>query len=262
MSVPYRIGTTSFVHPASWLENARRLAGRVRDVEVLLFQPPSDAAGPSPGEIAALARLGEERGLGYTVHAPLVPLAAEDEGRRRAAAAAVRRAIELTAPLRPAAVTVHLELRDAPGRPAPAELSAWRERAARSLREVLACGVAPRTIAVETLEYDFALAEPLVEALGLSVALDVGHLARDGVALLPVVERHLARAPVVHWHGTEPGGRDHRSLRHFPRADGVALVRALVRAGWSGVVTLEVFGEAELGDSLAVLASLEAEALA
>ncbi len=42
-----RIGTTSFVFPASWAENVRRLAGRVDDVEILVFEHPDRAI---PGE--------------------------------------------------------------------------------------------------------------------------------------------------------------------------------------------------------------------
>lgn len=260
VQVRYRIGTTSFVHPAGWLENARRLAGRVRDVEILLFAPPTQASAPSGDEIRGLEALARAEGLTYCVHAPLVALAALHEGRRRAGVEAVRRAAEITAPLAPHAVVVHVELHE--GGSAPSDLAGWRGRAERSLRELVAAGVAPETIAIETLDYDFALIEPVVNALGLSVALDVGHLARDGVPLEPVLARNLSRTRVVQWHGTEPSGRDHRSLRHFPRTVAVDLVRALARAGWSGVVTLEVFREADLDDSLAVLAEIEAEALA
>ncbi len=85
MRSPYRIGTTSFVHPAGWLENVRRLAGRVEDVEIPLLDAPTPASAPGPDEIAALARLGREAGLTWSVHAPLdVALASEDPARRRA----------------------------------------------------------------------------------------------------------------------------------------------------------------------------------
>jgi sugar phosphate isomerase/epimerase len=253
----YRVGATSFVHPAGWLANAARLAGRVRDVEILLFEPPSPASAPPPAEIDGLARLGRATGLTWSVHAPVVALASEDEDRRREAVDAIRRAVEITAPLDPHAVVVHVERDGAAG-----DLAGWRERATRSLRELVAAGIAPATLAIETLDYDFALVEAVVDALGLSVALDVGHLARDGVPLEPVLRRNLARTRVVQWHGTEPGGRDHRSLRHYPRAGGVSLLRALGEAGFAGVVTLEVFREDDLDDSLAVLAELEREAFA
>jgi sugar phosphate isomerase/epimerase len=125
-----------------------------------------------------------------------------------------------------------------------------------------ATGLAPSTLCLETLEYDFALAEPVVEELGLSVALDVGHLARDGVPFDAVVARNLARTRVVQWHGTDPSGRDHRSLRHYPRGEGLRLLRTLRAARFAGVLTLEVFGEQDFEESLAVLAALEEEVAA
>jgi sugar phosphate isomerase/epimerase len=257
---PYRIGATSFVRPAGWLENARALAGRVDDVELLLFDPPTPASVPSGAEIAGLAALGRETGLGYSVHTPLgLALASEDPDRRRMAVDAISRVVALTAPLAPHAVIVHLAPGEREGDPPPADAAAFRRRAAESLRAVLATGIAPATLCLETLEYDFALAEPVVEELGLSVALDVGHLARDGVAFDAVLARNLGRSRVVQWHGTDPSGRDHRSLRHYPRGDALRLVRALRHAGWQGVLTLEVFREDDLDESLAVLAELERE---
>ncbi len=67
---------------------------------------------------------------------------------------------------------------------------------------------------------------------------------------------------MVQWHGTDPSGRDHRSLRHYPRADAVRLVSALRDARWQGVLTLEVFREADFEESLAVLAEVEREVAA
>ena len=263
MSAPYRIGTTSFVYPARWIDNARRLAGRVEDVELLLFDPPTPQSVPAPAELAALARLGEETGLTYTVHAPIgFALASEDEGRRRVAVEAISYVARLTAPLAPSAVIVHLAPGEREGDPLPADPDAFRRRAAASLRQVLETGLPADRLCLETLEYDFALAEPVVEELGLSVALDVGHLARDGVPFDAVLDRNLARTRVVQWHGTDPTGRDHRSLRHYPRAEGARLLRALRAAGFSGVLTLEVFGEQDLEESLAVLAELEREVAA
>ena len=263
MIAPYRIGTTSFIYPAGWYENARRLAGRVSDVELLLFDPPTPASLPSRSEIAALARLGKDAGLTYCVHAPIgLALASEDPERRRVAVDAIAQVVDVTAPLRPHAVVVHLAAGEREGDPPPADAEAFRRRAADSLDAVLARGLAPAALCLETLEYDFVLAEPVVEELGISVALDVGHLVRDGVPFDGVLSRNLHRARVVQWHGTDPAGRDHRSLRHHPRAEALRLVRALRAARWAGVLTLEVFAEADLDESLALLAELEAEAAA
>lgn len=256
-----RIGTTSFVHPAGWAENVRRLAGRVEDIELLIFERPGPA-GPSPAEIAEIAALGRAHDLTFSVHAPLdLALASADAGQRDASVEAVLRTIELTAPLAPHAVILHVE--EAPGARAPAAdpaLATWRERAEASLRAILARGVPPALLAVETLDAEFDHVAPLVEGLGLSVALDIGHLARDGVAFDALLERHLARTRVIQWHGTEPGGRDHRSLRHYPRAEALRLLRRLDAAGWEGAITLEVFRVGDLDDSLEVLAELRREA--
>ncbi len=262
MIARHRTGTTSFIHRAGWLENARRLADRVDDVEILLFDPSGPCGLPSAAEIEDLARLARDTGLSYTVHAPLdLALGSEEEARRRASVASVLEVARATAPLEARALVVHLVLGEREGGPPPAYLGAWRDRAAASLGELLAAGVPGETLCLETLDYDFALAEPVLDALGLCVALDVGHLARDGRPFDGVLARNLPRIRTVQLHGTAPGGRDHRSIRHYPRADAVRLLRALAAAGWEGVLTLEVFGEAELDDSLACLAELEAEAL-
>jgi len=257
----HRTGATSFVIPAGWVENVRWLVGRVEDVEILVFERP-ERAGPWPAEVAEIAALGRAQGLTFSVHAPLdLELASPDRGRRADSVEAAILTARLTAPLSPRALVVHL---DAPAREeaegAGADLEGWRDRAASSLKALLAEGLSPEVVCIENLGADLGPAEPLVEQLGLSVALDVGHLARDGVPLEALLARHLGRARLVHWHGTEPGGRDHRSLRHFPRAEGVKLLRALERAGFEGTLTLEVFREDDLLDSLEVLEGLRREA--
>lgn len=254
-----RIGTTSFVFPAGWLDNVRRLAGRVEDVQVLLFERPGPG-GPSPAEIEEIAAVGRARALTFSVHAPLdLELASRDAAARRASIEAVLRTAELTAPLSPHALVLHL---DGPAGPGAAEVRAFQGRASSSLRALLAGGIPREVICVENLGAELGPAEAIVEELGLSVAIDLGHLARDGAPFDALLARHLRRTRLVHLHGTEPGGRDHRSLRHFPRAEAVRFLRALDRAGWSGVLTLEVFREDDLEESLQVLAGWRREALA
>src|SRR5512138_2703338 len=99
-----RIGTTSFVFPAGWLANVRRLAGRVDDVEILMFErpgpsgPPGLERGPSPAEIDEIAVVGREHRLTFSVHAPLdLELASEDGAAREAGIEAVLDTAALTA---------------------------------------------------------------------------------------------------------------------------------------------------------------------
>jgi sugar phosphate isomerase/epimerase len=250
--VSFRVGATSFTVPATWSENVRQLAGRVEDVELLFFD---SRELPSPGEIEAIAEVRGE--LTFTLHTPLdVSLASEDAERRHRGVERVLAAIDRAAPLRPHSSVVHVYLGDGEHGPRPVDLEAWRSRAAESLLELLSRGVRAETLCVEVLDYDFELLAPVVSRLGLSIALDAGHVHRDGGDPVALLERHRDRVRVVQWHGTEPGGRDHRSLVHLPRAAAQTFVDALVRFGFEGVLTLDVFRERDLEESLELLREL------
>ena len=166
------------------------------------------------------------------MHTPLdASLASADEARRRAGIDKVRRAIAWGAPLAPLGYTVHVYLGDGEHDAAPpADLDAWRERARRSL-EAHRCATCRRApLCVECIDYDFALIAPVVRALDLSVALDVGHLMRDGRGLRAAVDEWLPRARIMQLHGTRPDGRDHKSLTFAPRAEVEWLLRHARRA--------------------------------
>ncbi|MDB4965045.1 MAG: putative Xylose isomerase domain protein barrel [Myxococcales bacterium] len=248
-----RLGSTSFIFPDHMVPNVERLAARVDDVELLLFSVDEDL--PGGEDVAALQRLKLENELSYTIHTPLdASLASADEARRAAGVDKVRRAIAWGRPLAPFGYTVHVYLGDQEHDPSPPrDLDAWRERARRSLESLVGDGLAPADLCVECIDYDFELIAPVVRDLGLSVALDVGHLMRDGIALLPVVDRWLSKTRIFQVHGTRPDGRDHKSLAYAPRAELSSLVQTLRARSWRGVFTVEVFDPADLDESLAIL---------
>jgi sugar phosphate isomerase/epimerase len=250
-----RIGTTSCIWHDYMLPNVERLAGRVDDVELLLFDIERDV--PPPAEVARLAELARAHALSYTVHTPLdASLASTDEGRRTAGVDKVRRALAWGAPLAPVGYTVHVYLGDGERDSAPpTDLDAWRARAHRSLA-ALAAEVPARALCVECIDYDFALIAPVVEALDLSVALDVGHLMRDGRGLAAALDAWLPRTRIVQLHGTRPDGRDHKSLAWARRQDLEWLFRTLIDRQFGGVVTLELFDPDDLDASLALVRSL------
>jgi hypothetical protein len=69
---PFRLGTTSYVLPADILPNVRFLAGKVQDVELVLFEVDDGPNNlPPPHVIAELAALAEAHALTFTVHLPL-----------------------------------------------------------------------------------------------------------------------------------------------------------------------------------------------
>ena len=69
---PFRLGTTSYIIPADILSNVRYLAGKVRDVELVLFDVDDGMNNlPSPDEIEQLLMIASQTDLTYTVHLPL-----------------------------------------------------------------------------------------------------------------------------------------------------------------------------------------------
>jgi sugar phosphate isomerase/epimerase len=256
-----RIGTTSFIYPGGWLYNVERLAPRFDDLEILFFEAAGQGAFPERAECEALARCKRQHGLSYSLHTPLdASLASEDAALRAGGVQSVQRAIDAAALLEPEHYVVHVYLGDTERSPRPPQdLDAWRERAAASLRALLDHGVAPRSLCVEALDYDFGLIAPVVEALDLSVALDIGHWVRDGRHELDELARHLPRTRLLQWHGTDATGRDHRSLVHYPRSRARALLALLAERAYAGVLTLEVFDAAELESSERVLGELWVE---
>ena len=251
----YRLGATSNVVPAGWADNVERLQGLESDVEVLLFEADGEGALPDARECARLAQLRAAAGLSYSLHTPLAAsLASADEARRQGSVALVLRAIDAARAFAPELFVVHVYFGDAEHDPAPPrDIAAFRARARRSLEALLAAGIEPSRLCVELLDYDFALIEPVIAELGLSVALDVGHLERDGLDVLAWLERLLPHTAAIQWHGTQPGGRDHRSLRHYPEAKALALLEALLVRDYRGVLTLEVFDAVDLEESLALV---------
>jgi sugar phosphate isomerase/epimerase len=252
----FKIGATSFVYRDHVVPNVEKLAPRVDDVEILIFDVDEDL--PSPADVARLVELKEQHQLSYTVHTPLsASLASADEASRRRGVDQVRRALDWARPLAPHGHPLHVYLGEREHDPdPPRDHDAWRARAHASLAQLLADGHDPRALCVELIDYDFGLIAPVIEALDLGVVLDLGHLQRDGKALDAVLDRHLGRARIIQWHGTEPGGRDHKSLRHLPPNAADQLIRRLLRDRWSGVLTLEVFNLQDFEESLAIVEQL------
>ena len=253
-----RIGTTSFIYPGGWLYNVERLGPYFEDVELLFFESEGPHAFPSPAECQGLARAKRELNLSFSLHTPLdASLASEDDQKRRAGVRAVSRAIEAAASFEPEAYVLHVYFGEAEHVDRrPADVERWRARATESLLEIIGQGVPSRQLCIEQLDYDFSLVEPVIDALDLSVALDVGHLVRDGQDELAALDRYLPRTRIVQWHGTDPADRDHRSLVHYPLPRARALLSRLLDANYGGVLTLEVFREADLRSSQGLLSDL------
>jgi len=262
LGLPFRLGATSYVIPDDILANARHLAGSVDDVELVLFEADDDCGNlPVPETIRELAALAASHGMSYTVHLPLDLRLAE--GGREGDGSLLRagEVITRTRLLDPGAYVAHLDgmrLLEAEqsgalsGRALAAARARWRDETVRGLEALAALAGGPGLIAVENLEgYPPDFNDPVLEALPVSRCVDVGHLWLDGHDPIPYLAAALPRTTVIHLHGIQ--GRDHKSLAHVPEARLRAVLSLLLKARYSGVLTVEVFGEEDLQTSVAAL---------
>ncbi len=237
-----RLGTTSYIYPADIITNVRRLAGKVQDVELVIFELDDCQNGlPHDDTIAELNSIGADHDMTYTVHLPLgLGLA----GGHSSVAKAVR-VIRCTEPLSPHGFIVHL---DGDARAPSDELERWTDNSLRSL-EILCNKVRrPDLICVENLEDQSpAMLDAILDKIPVSCCVDIGHLWKQALDPLPLLDRWLSRARVVHIHGV--GERDHKRLSLMSAAQLDPVVGSLHDC-FQGVLTFEVFSERDLLDSL------------
>ncbi|MCC6446480.1 MAG: sugar phosphate isomerase/epimerase [Armatimonadetes bacterium] len=260
----YRLGTTSYIYPDHILPNVEKLLGRVRDIELLLFETSEESNLPTPDDIVRLKELAEGRDLTYTVHLPLsIKLADPDPERRRWSVEKAMEIVRLTLPLNPPGYPVHLahaayekdaawnpdEIRDVP----PFSDEEWQSWGLESLRAMIDRGAPPHLLCIENIGYPFNLTDPILDSLPVSVLIDIGHLLQNAVPIKPHLRRYLPRTRIIHLHGFE-NGRDHLALSS-PLAPYVRTTLSILEsARYNGVVTLEIFSLEDLEASLKALA--------
>ena len=246
---PFAIACPSFVYPAGYAENVRRLAPFVDEIQLLFFESNPQSL-PSPALIRELADLGACDKIGYNVHLPtdVFPGHPAPEERRRAVEA-IRTVVERCRPLCPSTFTLHLE-RNPVG---TGELTddRWRQHLLESLERILPREVDSRKISVENLGYPLDWVAPVIETADLSVCMDMGHLMMHGKDPCSYYETWKDRITVIHLHGVD-AARDHLPLGALSEGK-MKTVFGLLRR-FDGVVVMENYSRSSLDRSLACLA--------
>jgi sugar phosphate isomerase/epimerase len=253
----FRLGATSYVIEADLASNARYLAEHdLQDMELVLFDLDDGRSNlPSPETVAELNALAHTHDLTYTVHLPLDINGAPDH----LSMIKARQVIEHTRDLEPQAYVLHLDGREVRSGTSEAQLQQWLTQTLRALERLAAWVGGCDRLAVENLEgYALNFIQPVIEQLPVSRCVDVGHLWLDGHDPLPYVQQALPRTRVIHLHGAHLHGndqRDHTSLRHVPPEQIDPIIQLLLRENYTGVVTLEIFGETDFHSSRQALAA-------
>jgi sugar phosphate isomerase/epimerase len=248
---PFKIGTTSFIYPASYTQNVTMLAPYVDEIELLLFESAPDSL-PSIHEIKKLLSLSKEFDLTYNVHLPIdISLSDPEPTIRHAAVQTLKKVMDLTASLSPSTYTLHLSY-DENGQETE-RIKKWQDRLYHSVGHFIATGVVPEMISIETLTYPMEWVKNILNDFNLSVCIDLGHLMVYGFDMETVFNRYCHRTSIIHLHGVE-NHKDHLPLNRLS-TERSRIVRDILKR-FNGVVSLEVFSYPHLKDSLPFLEKL------
>ena len=256
MNYPFRLGTTSYIIPADILPNARYLAGKVRDIELILFEVDDGPNNlPSLEVIDELSQIAGQHDLTFTVHLPLDLKLGDDGSIQDQSLVKAKRVIDCTRGLNPWAYVLHLDGKAVRTSTDTEVIKQWQDNSVRALEIVSEWVGGADKLAVENLEtYPLDFIQPVLDRIPVSRCVDIGHLWLDGHDPIPYLQAALPRARVIHIHGLAE--RDHRSLAFMPQEKVRAVWDELIRAKYTGVLTLEIFSEDDFISSMEVIERL------
>jgi sugar phosphate isomerase/epimerase len=250
MKYPFRLGTTSYIIPDDILPNAHYLAGKVRDIELILFEVDDGPNNlPSRETIAELQQIAHTYDMTYTVHLPLDLKLGDDGDERDVSLVKAKRVIDCVRDLSPWAYVLHLDGKSVRTSTDRDTIKRWQDHSVRALEIVSEWAGDADKLAVENLEtYPLDFIQPVLDRIPVSRCVDIGHLWLDGHNPIPYLKSALPRTRVIHIHGLAE--RDHKSLANMPEEKVRAVWDELVRANYEGVLTLEIFSEEDLISSM------------
>ena len=253
MKIPFRIGTSSYIIPDDILPNARFLAGKVQDIELVLFEVDDGQNNlPDPATVRELRQIGLDHNLTYTVHLPLDLRLGSDGNEQDISLLKARKVIDCTRALEPWAYVLHLDGRAVKENASQIELAHWNVQAGRALELTADWAGGLDRLAVENLEgYPLDFWEEILGRSAAGRCVDIGHLWRDGHDPIPYLERAFEKTRVLHIHGITQ--RDHQSLAHVPVDELTRVLKWLVEQPYTGVMTVEIFGEDDFVSSMAAI---------
>jgi sugar phosphate isomerase/epimerase len=241
---PFSFGVTSYLYPADIAYNLERLRGLADEMELVLFEGTGCSNLPSRTDMRRLSEIAGETGMKFNVHLPLdIDIASPDELIRIPSLETVARIVEITSLLSPTSLTLHVPREEAA--PAPQ----WRERVRDSLSRI----AHPHDrFCVETLAWDLREIADIIEELGFSVCIDIGHLLLYGYDVPEFFQFFSGRVSMVHLHGVS-AGRDHLSLRHLGEPVLNMIADTVSRQRYGRSLCLEVFSLQDFADSIECL---------
>lgn len=236
------LGGVSWVVRGGFAENMRVLSRDVDDMQFVLFDNAYGSNIPTKDEVRALAELRRELRMSCTVHFPENVCMSLDVSERRRCEDSCLRTMGLFDVLEPYAYVLHL-CGERYGKRPSADMERWRELTVRSAERIAGAARDRKLICTETLDFDFDYIWPIVNEVGISACIDIGHLVMYGYPVEERLRKYLSAARVLHIHGVRPDGTDHSAMTYFDKGLLFRVLDILASDGRRRVMTIEVFEE-------------------
>ena len=259
----FKLATTSFIVPDDIIPNVEKLGPYFEEIELLVFESVPEDVIPSKRVVKRLKDLSQQHDLTYNIHLPVdVNPAHPVKAAREKAVETVLKIVDRFSLLSVSTHTLHLPMPEKAwtGDRGTDRLISWQQDAADGLESLVNALPEQGIITVETLDYPFELALPLIRRFGLNVCIDVGHQIKYGYDLFKTYDTLEPETELIHLHGVDLADslkKDHQGLDALP-GDTLSRIRGMLD-GFSGGVSLEVFNLEALNRSLAVLSNWYAD---
>ncbi len=252
---PFSLGTTSYIIPADIIPNVRILAPCIDDIELILFESPDYSNIPSREDIGTLKELAQNHQITFTIHLPIDRKAAvSDRLERELFCDGVKKIVDRFNALNPAAWILHLEGISVDSQ--QKEISEWKKRCFETMENIKSVFPCPQLIVIENLAYPWKWHHDIATQYNTSLCCDVGHLwINFPDQWKDHLEQMLHLTRVIHLHGTA-NGKDHISLSEGNPLLIKSFFDIICKHSYSGIITLEVFNEHDLINSIEVIQRL------
>lgn len=242
-----QIGTTSYIYPDDIIPNVRKLTGLVDDIELVLFEGKDYSNLPSKSDVKILRKISEETGISYTVHLPIdIDICSKDAEFRKFSLNRTIEIMRLTSLLNPRGYIIHLPRREAESE------ETWTLRTVRSLSEVF-IEFGNENVLIENLGYPIEHILPIIEEFDFKLCLDISHALRCSDNWEEIFDKNSGRIRVIHFYGPETEGGRHAGLQNAERNFVRSVIDKIMSSGFSGILTLEVFGADDFFESKRII---------
>ena len=251
------------VYGKNLLENAKRLADIVDNIEIVLFNTPNLNNTPNRDELDLLRKLGRKNKVTFTVHLPAsLEIASKDRKLREDSIRMVSKLCNHTAPIEPLHYILHVPFTTPTLVPVPGlyfkiddgrNWGEWTRRGLDALERIFDTTPVAGKLLLENINYSPYFLEPFLEGGQCGFCLDIGHLILGRENVNDALRRYKKEIRELHIHGVKEY-EDHLSLSVLPVESVCEWMDYLIRVEFNGILNLEVFSPEDLKVSLNAVA--------